>query len=292
MTEAINFQGVARNKLSQVLNNDSIALRFLIRDSTATGPIVYDEVRNTTTDSFGVFNVEIGAPEAVIQSGNIKELVNWNNGKDKFLQVLMDTHEDKKGFLDMGTTQLISVPYSFYSDVSAGSGTYFFSATIPFGVVQGSNNVNLGYTVKFQHILFNEGNAYDSTSSIFTAPEDGIYEFTVGIIPPHFKYQGQFVNYEGEAYIWTLTKNDTICKVLGYGDYDDDEDPEPSFHTQVRLKLEKGGTVKVKLFGSGGNDALSLRAFNYYENDEDGGDVENLNMPPAAFTEFSGYKIK
>lgn len=43
----------------------------------------------------------------------------------------------------------------------------------------------------FDKISLNEGNAYDKTSGIFTAPSDGIYSFTWTILTPAGKH---FVN--------------------------------------------------------------------------------------------------
>ncbi|HEX5150848.1 MAG TPA: hypothetical protein VFW07_05340 [Parafilimonas sp.] len=316
----INFQGAARSQYLGYLTNKLITLRFNIRDKTLSGPVVYNEVRNTTTDSFGVFNVEIGAVGAVSQSGDIRK-VKWSDTTAKFLQVEMDTHEGAPGFLDMGTTQLMSVPFSFYSDVSdssrktdsakfslkadsakfskkadsakfsqkadstrfsSSSGKYFFSATMPYGFKQTiSSSSN---TVKYPSVLYNEGLVYDSATSVFTTPEDGIYEFDMSV-------NGEFYE-SADTFEWALTKNDTLCKILGTaeGYYDSDNDryelEENSLTAQVRLKLKKGDKIAIKLFGE---KVIHLYAFKYWEDD---GDYGNEDPPSVAFSEFSGYKIR
>uniref|UniRef100_K1RAZ6 Caprin-2 n=1 Tax=Magallana gigas TaxID=29159 RepID=K1RAZ6_MAGGI len=43
-------------------------------------------------------------------------------------------------------------------------------------------------TVIFDKVSLNEGNAYDKTSGIFTAPMDGIYSFTWSMLTQKGKY--------------------------------------------------------------------------------------------------------
>lgn len=184
----INYQGVARDQFLVGLNNDSITFKFNIREKTTQGAILYSETRGTRTDSFGVFNVVIGAAGAIEQSGSIKQ-VPWNDTTKKFLEIELNIHDpNSPGFLNMGTTQLLSVPFSFYSDVSdsanysKGSGQYFFSATqnpLTSQPIPAGNGYN--YVIKFPEVLYNEGNGYSPITSEFTAPANGYYEFGVTI---------------------------------------------------------------------------------------------------------------
>ena len=58
----LNYQGVARNSVGNVLVNQNITLRLTIRNNTAAGPTVYQESRAVTTNPFGLFNVQVGSP--------------------------------------------------------------------------------------------------------------------------------------------------------------------------------------------------------------------------------------
>ena len=67
----LNYQGVARNSVGNVLVNQNITLRLTIRDNTAAGPTVYQESRAVTTNPFGLFNVQVGSPGASAITGTI-----------------------------------------------------------------------------------------------------------------------------------------------------------------------------------------------------------------------------
>ncbi|MBC8054886.1 MAG: hypothetical protein H7Y13_17645, partial [Sphingobacteriaceae bacterium] len=116
----INYQGVARKSDGSPVTEQSITLRLTIRDGAATGNSVYSETRQRTTNKFGLFTVIIGSTGASSQSGSMLT-VNWATG-NKFLQVEIDP-SGGFSFIDMGTTQLQSVPYAIYATSAAPSGT-------------------------------------------------------------------------------------------------------------------------------------------------------------------------
>ena len=112
----MNYQGVARNAVGNVLPNQNVALRLTIRDGSATGASVYSETRNVTTNAFGLFNVVVGSPGAVTSSGTIAG-INWTafgaGAGPKFLQVEIDP-VGGTSFVSVGATKLVSVPAVCY----------------------------------------------------------------------------------------------------------------------------------------------------------------------------------
>ncbi|MEO5681752.1 MAG: hypothetical protein ABIQ88_03870 [Chitinophagaceae bacterium] len=117
----INYQGVARNIKGSLLSNQEISLRLSIHDAGVNGPVVYQETRTLRTNGFGLFTVGIGSTGATTSSGTLGS-VNWGGGGGKYLQVEMDP-EGRNGFIQMGTSQLLSVPYAFYAGKALPSGT-------------------------------------------------------------------------------------------------------------------------------------------------------------------------
>ncbi|HRE37180.1 MAG TPA: hypothetical protein PK092_01965 [Chitinophagaceae bacterium] len=111
----LNYQGVARNSVGNVLVNKTINLRLTIRDGAAAGPTVYQESRIVTTNPFGLFNVQVGSPGAASVTGTIAG-VNWAVGA-KFIQVEIDPNGGTS-FINIGTAQLASVPYSLFSTLA------------------------------------------------------------------------------------------------------------------------------------------------------------------------------
>ncbi len=60
--QEMNYQAVVRNNTGQTLTNATpVKLRFTIHDGTAGGTSVYTETINTSTNQFGLVNVQIGS---------------------------------------------------------------------------------------------------------------------------------------------------------------------------------------------------------------------------------------
>ena len=114
---AIPYQGVARNSSGAILPSQAIGLRYSIHDGSPAGAVVYREAFSTTTTPLGLFNVNIGMGTPV--TGTLAG-VNWAVGA-KFIQVELDP-AGGTAYLNMGTTQLNSVPYALYSNVSGSVG--------------------------------------------------------------------------------------------------------------------------------------------------------------------------
>ncbi len=113
----IPYQAVARDAAGQALNNAPINARFTIHDGAATGAVVWQELQTVTTTALGLFTAQLGS--SVPLTG-----VSWANGT-KFMQVEIDLGQ---GFVDIGTQQLLSVPYALYGN-TAGNGIAGASAT-------------------------------------------------------------------------------------------------------------------------------------------------------------------
>ncbi len=128
--QGIPYQAVARNSSGNILANQNIRVRFTIRDSVATGVIKYQETFTPTTNSLGLFNVNVGM--GTVLSGTFSG-INWGVNA-KYMQVEMDP-AGGTAYVDMGTTQMMSVPYALHAG-SAGS----------VGSGSGSNSNTLIYT--------------------------------------------------------------------------------------------------------------------------------------------------
>ncbi len=124
--QSLNYQGVARSTAGSPLASSPIGLRLTIHDGSSSGATVYQETQAPTTNGFGLYNVAIGTGTVV--SGTFSG-INWGTGT-KFIQVEIDP-AGGSSYTDAGTSQLLSVPYSIYSD-KAGSAAAF-TGTVPVG---------------------------------------------------------------------------------------------------------------------------------------------------------------
>jgi hypothetical protein len=111
----IPYQAIARNSSGTIVASHAISLRFSIHDSASTGTVVYQETFSPTTNALGLFNVNIGT--GTIVSGTFNSIT-WSHNA-KYMQVEMDA-TGGSSYTDMGTTQMMSVPYAIFSN-SAGS---------------------------------------------------------------------------------------------------------------------------------------------------------------------------
>jgi hypothetical protein len=111
----MNFQGVARDKSGQVAGYKNISLQIHVIAGEAFDAPEYTEVHKVTTSQFGVFNIHIGAGNPVY--GSFSD-IKWGLG-NHYVKVEMDM-SGGGNFKDLGTTQLLSVPYAFHAQ-TAGS---------------------------------------------------------------------------------------------------------------------------------------------------------------------------
>jgi uncharacterized protein (TIGR02145 family) len=133
--EVIPYQAVARDAAGQALNNATINARFTIHNGASTGAAVWQEEQTVTTSALGLFTVQIGRNVALSS-------VNWGEGA-KFMQVEIDLGQ---GYVDMGTQQMLSVPYALYAgsvslNVSA-TGDTLFVGNGEFVIIPGISEAN------------------------------------------------------------------------------------------------------------------------------------------------------
>jgi uncharacterized protein (TIGR02145 family) len=100
----IPYQAIARSAAGELLASTTLNARFTIHDETATGMNVWQELQTVSTTSLGLFTVQLGSSVALSN-------VNWSSGA-KFMQVEIDLGQ---GFVDIGTQQLLSVPYALHA---------------------------------------------------------------------------------------------------------------------------------------------------------------------------------
>jgi uncharacterized protein (TIGR02145 family) len=107
--QSIPYQAVVRNTDGSVMADAVITITFKIHDNTATGTVVYEENHSATTNAQGLISLNVG--NGVVVLGTFSG-VNWGSG-NKFLHVLMNAGS---GVVDLGTQQMMSVPYALYAE--------------------------------------------------------------------------------------------------------------------------------------------------------------------------------
>jgi len=105
----INFQAQAVNNDGSIISNQAIKTRLSILD-TPTGVAVYSEVHSVTTSSAGLIGVGIG--NGSIENGDFYS-IKWEE-YPKYIKVEIDLLNGA-GYKLVSTSQLVTVPYSFFS---------------------------------------------------------------------------------------------------------------------------------------------------------------------------------
>jgi len=107
-----NYQAVVRSPTGDILGNQNVSFEIVILQTSPTGTPVYTETHNATTNEYGLVTLKIGDG---VTSDDLSA-VDW--GADNyFMKVSMD-EEGGTNYQEMGTTQLLSVPYSLYSETA------------------------------------------------------------------------------------------------------------------------------------------------------------------------------
>lgn len=115
--QSFNYQGVARDLSGNILVSQNVSLRITILSGNPTGTSEYSESHSLTTNAFGIFNTAIGSGTLI--SGNFAN-INWG-GNTHYIKVELDPNGGNS-FTEMGTTQLLSVPYALYAETSGTGG--------------------------------------------------------------------------------------------------------------------------------------------------------------------------
>ncbi|MCB2219861.1 MAG: hypothetical protein KQI35_05640 [Bacteroidetes bacterium] len=112
--QAFKYQAVVRDASGDIISNETIGVRISIRNDWSGGAVIYQETHIVTTNQFGLITLNIGwgIPEVGYAFLNI----DWNN-LQKFIEVEVDL-TGGGSYISMGTTQLLSVPYSLHSNGS------------------------------------------------------------------------------------------------------------------------------------------------------------------------------
>ncbi|MCW3125556.1 MAG: hypothetical protein JWO03_1214 [Bacteroidetes bacterium] len=114
--QLINWQSVVRDATGAITPNQNVSLRFTIHDGSSSGTIVYQETASGTTNAFGLTTRAIG--NGTVIQGTLAGVA-WGNGT-KYLQVEFDG-TGGSNYIDMGSSQLLSVPYAFYANAAGSS---------------------------------------------------------------------------------------------------------------------------------------------------------------------------
>ncbi len=118
---SFSYQAVVRNASGNPVVSQNVSYRFSILEGTINGSAVYSEKHSVNTNQFGMVTLAIGS--GTDKTGSFSA-INWGLNL-YFLKVEIDP-AGGTAYLNMGTTQLLSVPYALHAktaeSISGGMG--------------------------------------------------------------------------------------------------------------------------------------------------------------------------
>ena len=113
--QAVCYQAVATDAEGRELMAANLSIRATVLKGSVNGQAIYQETHLVTTDDFGLFNINIG--EGTLVGADQFSNIDWGSGT-YFLKMEMDPVAGNN-FVELGTSQILSVPYALYAGKSA-----------------------------------------------------------------------------------------------------------------------------------------------------------------------------
>ena len=268
-----NYQASVRDANGALVTEQSVSFKFHIVQGTQTAAPTYTETHATNTDDLGQVSVVIGQGNAT--SGTFSS-IDWSLGS-YFLKIEVELSAGS-GYVDLGTTQFMSVPYALYAQNAGGS------------LPQGTNN---GDTLKW--------NASTSSWEISSASTSANNAFEV--ITSQVNYYsndsassgGEVVADGGSSVIARGVVWDVNPDPIIYGDKTSDGIGSGTFTSEL-TNLTESTTYFYRAYATNSNKTVYGSTYSFQtmsltdDNDGDGytvqdGDCNDLdfNINPSAF---------
>ena len=134
--QGFNYQATVRNSSGALISNQNVLFKFNIMLNSQTSLPVYSETHFAPTDDLGQVSLVIGTGTPT--TGTFSS-VNWGSGS-YFLGIELNTGS---GYVAMGTTQLLSVPYALYANSSGNAQAATPNLASVLAVNNGANNLQI-----------------------------------------------------------------------------------------------------------------------------------------------------
>ena len=134
--QGFNYQATVRNSSGALIINQNVLFKFNIMLNSQTSLPVYSETHQAPTDDLGQVNLTVGQGTAT--TGTFTG-VNWGSGT-YYLGIELNTGT---GYVAMGTTQLLSVPYALYANTAGNSQATTPNLASVLAVNNGANNLQI-----------------------------------------------------------------------------------------------------------------------------------------------------
>jgi uncharacterized protein (TIGR02145 family) len=187
--QGFNYQATVRNSSGALLVNQNVYFKFNVMLNSSTSVPVFSETQYVPTDDLGQVNLVIGSGTAT--TGTFST-INWGTG-NYYLGIELNTGS---GYVAMGTTQLLSVPYALYANSAgiANTSTMMVSPTVTTGAISNLTMFNATLSATITNANLNQINEKGFAYSISPNPRRSngaagseLTSYSVGVSDP-FEY--------------------------------------------------------------------------------------------------------
>jgi hypothetical protein len=134
--QGFNYQATVRNSAGALIVNQNVNFKFNVMLNSATSLPVFSETHLAPTDDLGQVNLVIGQGTATVGTFST---INWGTG-NYYLGIELNTGA---GYVAMGTTQLLSVPFALYANSSGSAQTATPNLASVLAVNNSANNTKI-----------------------------------------------------------------------------------------------------------------------------------------------------
>jgi len=139
--DAVNYQAIARDGSGVLLANQSLTVRIGVYSGVGGATKIYEETHSLTTNQFGLFSLKIGT--GTVLSGTFST-IGWGDNEHHFM---VEVDDGVSGFVDLGKTQFLSVPYALHAGEAQwktnGSSIYYSTGYVGIGTATPSAGLDI-----------------------------------------------------------------------------------------------------------------------------------------------------
>jgi len=134
--KAFKYQAVVRDSNGSIISNQNISLKVSLMEGRMDGMMVFSEVHQTETNSYGLINISIGNGDNLFGS---LESIHWGDSSYFMRMELDETGGTNYHF--MGVSQILYVPVALYAERSGDTTKWRKDTT---NIYYNKGNVGIG----------------------------------------------------------------------------------------------------------------------------------------------------
>ncbi len=182
--QSFQYQAVIRDASGTALVNQPVSFQISIISSSISGTVEYIETHSLSTNALGIVTLNIGngTPITGLFTG-----INWGSSAH-YLKVEADP-TGGTSFLDLGTTQLLSVPYALYAKATATAAFATTAETVTAAAQTAITSVGTLTALSVSGTISGANQTLSGNAAIGTASPEAsaaldVSSSTKGLLPP------------------------------------------------------------------------------------------------------------